>query len=151
MSRRICTLSISFVFAACGGRDDSTPSPGAGVAGVPPTTRLISPLPDHDWKLPSGDLANTRFSPLTQIDTSNVGKLHQVATFSTGIMHGHEGSPLVIGSTMYVVTPYPDELIALDLANHAAVKWVYRPHPDPRAIGIACCDVVNRGASYADG
>ena len=31
------------------------------------------------------------------------------------------------------------------------MKWIYEPHPDRRAVGIACCDVVNRGASYADG
>ena len=53
---------------------------------------------------------------------------------------------------MYVVTPFPNNLIAVDLTKPGgAVKWIYEPHPDPRAVGIACCDVVNRGASYADG
>jgi PQQ-dependent dehydrogenase (methanol/ethanol family) len=53
---------------------------------------------------------------------------------------------------MYVVTPYPNNLIAIDLKHpNGPVKWVYTPHPDPRAVGVACCDVVNRGASYADG
>jgi PQQ-dependent dehydrogenase (methanol/ethanol family) len=32
-----------------------------------------------------------------------------------------------------------------------AIKWIFEPHPDPRAVGIACCDVVNRGASFANG
>jgi lanthanide-dependent methanol dehydrogenase len=31
------------------------------------------------------------------------------------------------------------------------VKWVYQPHPSDRAVGIACCDIVNRGATYANG
>ena len=78
--------------------------------------------------------------------------LHVVTTFSTGVPHGHEGQPLVFGNTMYVVTPFPNNLIAVDLTKPGgAVKWIYEPHPDPRAVGIACCDVVNRGASFGDG
>ena len=74
--------------------------------------------------------------------------LHVVTTFSTGVPHGHEGQPLVFGNTMYVVTPFPNNLIAVDLTKPGgAVKWIYEPHPDQRAVGIACCDVVNRGAS----
>ena len=73
--------------------------------------------------------------------------LHVVTTFSTGVPHGHEGQPLVFGNTMYVVTPFPNNLIAVDLTKPGgAIKWIYEPHPDQRAVGIACCDVVNRGA-----
>jgi PQQ-dependent dehydrogenase (methanol/ethanol family) len=114
--------------------------------------RMISPLPGAEWHLPNGDFANTRYSTLSQITSSNVGELKPVSIMHTGIPHGHEGNPLVVGDTLYVVTPYPDKLIAIDLANpNGPVKWSYDPHPDPRAVGIACCDVVNRGASYADG
>jgi PQQ-dependent dehydrogenase (methanol/ethanol family) len=158
MLPRIYTLSISVLLVACG-KHEATPEqvvplpmPGTTVPGIPPTTRLISPLPTGEWKLPAGDLANPRFSPLAQITGGNVANLHQVATLSTGIPHGHEGGPLVIGTTMYVVTPYPNDLIAIDLTKPGtAIKWVYRPRPDGRAVGIACCDIVNRGASYADG
>src|SRR5919198_542860 len=53
---------------------------------------------------------------------------------------------------MYTVTPFPNNLIAVDLTKPGgALKWTFQPNPDPRAMGIACCDVVNRGASYADG
>ncbi len=53
---------------------------------------------------------------------------------------------------MYVVTPYPNDLIAVDLGRPGTpVKWRFSPAPDPRAVGIACCDIVNRGAAYADG
>src|SRR6185369_6819115 len=53
---------------------------------------------------------------------------------------------------MYVVTPFPNNLLAIDLTKPGgALKWAYEPHPDRRAVGIACCDVVNRGATYADG
>ena len=113
---------------------------------------LIGPVPEGDWTLPAGDYANTRYSPLDQIDTENVGNLTIHTTMNTGIPHGHEGNPLVVNDTMYVVTPYPNYLFALDLANPGGPKkFSYAPHPDPRAVGIACCDIVNRGMSYADG
>lgn len=53
---------------------------------------------------------------------------------------------------MYVVTPFPNNLLAIDLTRiGGALKFTYEPHPDPRAVGIACRDSVNRGAQYADG
>jgi PQQ-dependent dehydrogenase (methanol/ethanol family) len=122
------------------------------VAGAARGVRLISELPAGEWRLPAGDYANTRFSPLEQINTTNVARLRVITTMSTGIPRGHEGNPLVVGSTMYVVTPFPNLLFALDLSQPGApMKWSFDPKADPRAVGIACCDVVNRGASYADG
>jgi lanthanide-dependent methanol dehydrogenase len=98
------------------------------------------------------DYANTRFSGLSQITTQNVRNLKVAWTFSTGNVRGHEAAPLVVKDTMYIVTPFPNELYALDLTQPGApTKWVYRPEPDPAAQGVACCDVVNRGAAYADG
>src|SRR5919205_2854098 len=52
---------------------------------------------------------------------------------------------------MYLVTPYPNVLYALDLRRGGALKWKYEPKPAAAAQGVACCDVVNRGAVYADG
>ena len=102
--------------------------------------------------MPAGDYANTRFSPLDQINNTNVKSLKVITTLSTGIPHGHEGQPLIVNNTMYVVTPFPNNLIAVDLTKPGgALKWVYQPNPNPRAVGIACCDLVNRGASFADG
>ena len=122
------------------------------VAGTASGIRLISPLPNGEWHLPAGDFANTRFSPLSQINTSNVANLKVITTMSTGIPRGHEGQPLVVGHTMYVVTPFPNYLYALDLSKPGGERrWTFDPKADPRAMGIACCDVVNRGASYADG
>ncbi|MGZ8975744.1 PQQ-dependent dehydrogenase, methanol/ethanol family, partial [Methylomagnum sp.] len=53
--------------------------------------------------------------------------------------------------TMYVVTPWPNYLYALDLNRDGALKWVYKPQPSRAAQGVACCDVVNRGAAFWDG
>jgi PQQ-dependent dehydrogenase (methanol/ethanol family) len=105
-----------------------------------------------EWALPGRDYAATRYSPLNQITTENAKNLQVAWTFSTGVNRGHEGTPLVVDNTMYVVTPHPNIVYALDLANPTGpLKWKYHPPTDPAARGVACCDVVNRGASYADG
>ena len=107
---------------------------------------------DGQWLSVQKDYANTRFSGLGEINLGNVDKLKAVTTFSTGVLAGHEATPLVVGDTMYLVTPYPDILYAIDLEQPGGgTKWVYRPDTNPASQGVACCDVVNRGAAYADG
>ncbi len=104
------------------------------------------------WLMPSGDYAATRYSELAQINAHNARSLHPVWTFSTGVLGGHEGQPLVVGATMYVVTPWPNVLYAFDLSREGyPLRWKYRPDVSANALGIACCDAVNRGAFYADG
>ena len=107
---------------------------------------------DGQWSMPSKDYAATRYSGLAAITRQNAGSLHPVWTFSTGVLGGHEGQPLVVGDTMYVVTPWPNVLYAFDLTREGyPLRWKYRPEVSANAIGISCCDVVNRGAFYADG
>ena len=126
-------------------------SPG-NVPGQAAGIHVVSPLPNGEWTTPAGDLAHTRFSTLNQINTGNVANLKLVSTFSDGIPHGHEGSPLVVNNTMYVITPFPNKLIALDLKNPTGpTKFEFNPYPDPTSVGKACCDTVNRGGSYGDG
>lgn len=104
------------------------------------------------WTMPAKDYANTRYSPLADITTTNAASLRLVWSHPTGVVRGHEAAPLVVGGTMYVVTPYPNLLHAFDLTKPGAPpKWTYAPPTLPAAQGVACCDVVNRGASYADG
>jgi PQQ-dependent dehydrogenase (methanol/ethanol family) len=104
-----------------------------------------------DWVMPTGDYANTRYSKLKQINSSNVGKLQVAWTFSTGVLRGHEGAPLVIGNVMYFHTPFPNIVYALDLNNDGKILWKYEPKQDPNVIPVMCCDTVNRGVSYGDG
>ncbi len=67
------------------------------------------------------------------------------------MLRGHEGSPLVVGNMMYVHTPFPNIVYALDLDNEAKIVWKYEPKQDPSVIPVMCCDTVNRGLAYADG
>ncbi len=114
--------------------------------------RAPTAMDDGQWTMPGKDYAATRFSGLTEITAANAKDLHATWSFSTGVLGGHEGQPLVVGSTMYVVTPWPNVLYAFDLTQEGyPLRWKYRPWVDPQAIGQACCDIVNRGASYADG
>jgi PQQ-dependent dehydrogenase (methanol/ethanol family) len=102
--------------------------------------------------MPAKNFASTRYSGLDEINTKNVARLQVAFTFSTGIDRGQEASPLVVGATMYVLTPYPNILYALDLTKPGApVKWKYEPKPEAAAQGVACCDVVNRGPVSGDG
>jgi PQQ-dependent dehydrogenase (methanol/ethanol family) len=107
---------------------------------------------DGQWAMAAKNWASTRFSGLNQIHAGNVKDLKVAWTFSTGSVRGHEAAPLVVGGTMYVVLPFPNDLYALDLTQPGApAKWVYRPRPEPAAQGVACCDLVNRGAAYDNG
>jgi len=104
-----------------------------------------------NWAMPTGDYANTRYSKLNQINKDNVKNLQVKWTFSTGVLRGHEGGPLVIGDVMYVHTPFPNIVYALDLNNDGKILWKYEPKQDPNVISIMCCDTVNRGVAYGDG
>jgi lanthanide-dependent methanol dehydrogenase len=103
------------------------------------------------WVMPAGDYANTRYSKLNQINASNVGKLQVAWTFSTGVLRGHEGGPLIVGNVMYVHTPFPNKVYAMDLSQEQKIIWSYEPKQDPNVIPVMCCDTVNRGLAYADG
>src|SRR3954454_2265377 len=105
----------------------------------------------NQWVLQTGDYANTRYSKLDQINADNVKNLQVSWTFSTGVLRGHEGAPLVVGDVMFVHTPFPNTVFALDLNNEGKILWKYEPRQDPNVIPVMCCDTVNRGVAYADG
>jgi lanthanide-dependent methanol dehydrogenase len=116
-------------------------------------TQQIQDQPDDgQWVMPAKNYASTRYSTLGQINIANVKNLKLAWTFSTGFTRGHEAAPLVVQNTMYIVTPWPNVLYALDLTKPGApVKWTYNPNPSASSQGVACCDVVNRGAAYSGG
>ena len=101
-----------------------------------------------EWAAPGRTFDLQRYSTLDQINASNVGKLQVAWTFSTGVLRGHEGAPLVIGDMMYVHTPFPNIVFALDLNNDGKILWKYEPKQDPNVIPVMCCDTVNRGLAY---
>jgi PQQ-dependent dehydrogenase (methanol/ethanol family) len=155
--RSVLALTLALVCIAGCGRSgshaaDELASKPAATSGTASAVDITSSDDNGDWLRPARDYASTRFSPLNQITTQSVAQLGVKVTFSTGYTRGHEAAPLVVNHTMYVVTPFPNVLYALDLARPGApVIWKYEPKPVAAAQGVACCDVVNRGAVYADG
>jgi PQQ-dependent dehydrogenase (methanol/ethanol family) len=107
---------------------------------------------DGQWIRPAKDYASTRYSTLDQINRDTVKQLKVAWTFSTGTTRGLEAAPLVVNNTLYLVTPWPNTLYALDLTKPGApLKWAYDPKPVASSKGVACCDWVNRGAVYGFG
>ena len=103
------------------------------------------------WGMQLGQYDGSRYSKLDKITKENVGDLQVAWTFSTGVLRGHEGSPLVVDNVMYVHTPFPNTVYALDLNDEGKILWKYQPQQNPDVIGVMCCDTVNRGVAYADG
>jgi lanthanide-dependent methanol dehydrogenase len=152
----VAVLGLTLFLSGCRTRTDAReagqPS-GVRSAGIAGARVAASPQQeDGQWLMPAKNYASTRFSSLAQINVQNVRSLRPAWTFSTGNVRGHEAAPLVVGGTMYIVTPFPNYLYALDLTKPGApAKWVYEPPVVNAAQGVACCDVVNRGAAYFDG
>jgi PQQ-dependent dehydrogenase (methanol/ethanol family) len=146
-------VSASIVLCACQPQKPKSTgmqTPASGAA--PGSGALPAGADDGQWIMPAKDYASTRYSQLAEINAQTVGRLKVVGTFSTGALRGHEAAPLVVNNTMYIVTPFPNVVYALDLTKPGyPTKWTFKPHPQLAAQGVACCDVVNRGAAYDDG
>jgi PQQ-dependent dehydrogenase (methanol/ethanol family) len=104
-----------------------------------------------NWASWGGDYAGTRYSKLSQINAQNVKTLQPAWSFSTGVLRGHEGGPLVVNGVLYVHTPFPNTVYAID-QNTKSVIWEFTPTQDADVtIPVMCCDTVNRGLAYGDG
>src|SRR5713226_8551015 len=102
-----------------------------------------------EWTMTCRTYDLQRFSPLDRINTNNVARLQAAWSFSTGVLRGHEGNPLVFGNVMYVHSAFPNIVYALDLTKPGApMLWKHVPAQPAETIPVACCDVVNRGLAY---
>nr|PZN77374.1 MAG: PQQ-dependent dehydrogenase, methanol/ethanol family [Pseudomonadota bacterium] len=136
---RSLLISVTVLAASAGGM--------TALADADLEQRMSDP---KQWAAQAGDYANQRYSELKQINASNVNRLQVAWTLSTGVLRGHEGSPLVIGDVMYIHTPFPNNVTAINLKDHTFL-WKYQPKQDESVIPVMCCDTVNRGLAYGDG
>ncbi len=111
------------------------------------------------WVMPNGNFSAWRYSELDQINTQNAHKLQAAWTFSTGVLRGHEGGPLVLPAsatglahdTLYVSAPFPNNVYAINL-DTLEVVWEYVPVQNyDETVPVMCCDTVSRGLAYGDG
>lgn len=104
-----------------------------------------------NWAIWGGNYSGQRYSELNEINKENVGDLQVAYTFSTGVLRGHEGGPLVVGDTLYVHSAFPNKVFSMNLEDQV-LNWIYEPKQNgDETIPVMCCDTVNRGLAYADG
>jgi lanthanide-dependent methanol dehydrogenase len=144
-------LMLGLFTWSCSPSEKTAAASGKNSRSAPVPLPFDSSTEDGQWVMPAKNYASTRFSGLDQITPENVAQLKVSFTLSTGVIQGHEAAPLVVNNMMYVITPYPNYLYALDLTRPGApVKWKYEPKPSSAAQGVACCDVVNRGVAFSE-
>jgi glucose dehydrogenase len=102
------------------------------------------------WGVYGGDTANTRYSTLTKINTSNVQQLRVAWALQLGSVRSQESTPILVGDTLYVTSSFgPKNVFAVD-AKTGTVRWRYSPDVPGGIDQFACCDVNNRGVAYAN-
>jgi quinohemoprotein ethanol dehydrogenase len=102
-----------------------------------------------EWLTIGRDYAETRFSPLRSIDSTNVSRLGLAWSYDTGSLRGLEATPLVANGVLYASTPWSN-VFALD-ARTGKELWRFDAQADRVRGARACCDVVNRGVALYDG
>jgi glucose dehydrogenase len=121
-------------------------------SGVQANDSVVRAVSDpNGWAIAGHDYGNTRFSPLKQITSENVGKLELAYSLSLASLRSNESSPVVIGDTLYVTTSWGPKYVYAINAATGAKKWTYEPDMPDDVLQYACCDVNNRGVAYADG
>ncbi|MGD9738041.1 MAG: PQQ-binding-like beta-propeller repeat protein, partial [Bauldia sp.] len=102
--------------------------------------------------MPSINYWGWNYSELDQVTLDNVTDLQIAWTWQVGILDSHEASPLVVGDTMYIVSPKPNYVYALDLTQNGVIKWEFRPDMNvEEATRQGCCGAQTRGLNYAEG
>ncbi|MBX6366039.1 MAG: PQQ-dependent dehydrogenase, methanol/ethanol family, partial [Gemmatimonadetes bacterium] len=149
MARGAVVRAGAVVLVLCAGAcRERKEQPAAGARGARETdAALVRAMADStQWVSYGRDQTNQRYSPLTQITTSNVAQLQPVWTYHTGIAKAFEASPVVVDGVMYVSTSL-NHVVALDAAT-GRKRWEYAP---TLGVTVHCCGPVNRGVAYYDG
>lgn len=124
---RLAAASALAGLVACSPRSSEPPAPAAPAA--PAAVAAAEFLAAGDWPSYNRDLAGMRFSPLEQIDVSNVRDLRQAWVYPLGrntttdsLMGGSEATPIAIAGTLFV--PAADRVVALR-ADTGQELWRY--------------------------
>jgi len=123
--------------------------PARGAASVDQARLDHADADGGNWLSYGRTYSEQRFSPLTQIDTHNVGQLGLGWTFETNEGRGAEASPIVVDGVMYVTSAW-SVVYALD-ARTGRQLWSFDPKVNHAVSGWSCCDVVNRGVAVWKG
>ena len=143
--RRIVFTALLAALTACA--QNATNGHGTPMWTTVTDERLRNAASDPGWLMYLRTYDGQGHSPLAQITTANVSKLHVVFTHSVSIPEGYEAPPIVNGRTMIVTTPM-DRMYALDAVTGKKL-WEFDHDQDiPKvALRTVCCDMVNRGVA----
>jgi len=123
---------------------------GAAFAAEVDDARLRAADKENEaWLTHGRTYAEQRYSPLDQINESNVENLIPAWTFETGLKRGHEATPIVIDGVLYITGSW-SHVFAVDARTGKEI-WHYDPKVNPLDGRKACCDVVNRGVAFYKG
>ncbi len=139
---RILALGAVLALAACATRPDPP------CCGAPARDRLATPAPD-EWPSDGRDYTAQRFSPLTQIDASNVDRLGLAWYDDLGTYRGVEATPIYADGVLYNALPF-NVTIAYD-ARTGKRLWTYDPQVPRENARYACCEPVSRGLAMWNG
>jgi quinohemoprotein ethanol dehydrogenase len=149
------SLSLAAVLAGCG-NNNTQPNDAAGSAPIGPAgpaalngERLIANKEPGLWLSTGRGYDEQRFSPLDQINDSNVKSLGLAWYADIDTERGQESTPIVIDGAMYLTTAW-SMVKAYDVRTGAKL-WEYDPGVAKNKAADACCDVVNRGVAAWNG
>ncbi len=146
------TTSVALLMLLPAGAGAQTSQQGGGKQTADATRELLQLQKNpSNWPMQLGNYAGWRYTSLDKINRENVKNLKIGWQFSTGVLRGHEGGPLVIDGMLYFQSPQPYIVYAINLDRPGEIAWKYDTNSDPNAIPMACCDLINRGPAYADG
>ena len=113
------------------------------LCGIQPARAQASSSNDADWSSYNRSLNSSRFSPLAEINTGNVSKLHSACTYDTKQTSNFQTGPLEVGSALYGTTLY--DTFSID-PNTCRENWrVHETYHNVSSLGA------NRGLAYLDG
>jgi alcohol dehydrogenase (cytochrome c) len=112
----------------------------------------LTALPKENWITNGGNVYNQRYSPLDQINTSNIKNLkgEWVAHFNSGLdfKYSGEANAIVYDGVMFMING-EDDVLALD-AKTGETIWEYRPKINEK-LETVCCGWTSRGVAVGEG
>lgn len=153
MQLRTLAALLLLSLLSCSGEQQSAPMPEqveAPVTGGPVTRERLLQADSNleEWLTHGRTYSEQRYSPLSQVNTGNVGELGLAWHFELDTDRGQEATPLVIDGVIYFTSAW-SKAFALD-ARTGEELWRFDPEVPGRYAVNACCDVVNRGLAAWD-
>ncbi len=144
--RLVLIIALAPVALGCGHREAASLCEGNGAPGsVAPATAVRRAAPDADWPTYGGNDANQRYSPVAQIDSSNVENLVPVCMHKASMgLESQQSTPVVQDDALFYTLPY-DVVVAVEPRTGREL-WRYAPRIVPDSI-VICCGPHNRGVA----